>query len=239
VLFTFPPHNFYKNLAMTDARAIARYLKSLPPVKNPIVPRQLPFEPAPMVPEERESAPQGRTPERAEYLMNSLVGCKECHSHHKDGTLIEFAGGGPSDPFQGTFRLGPDLPLRQLEKGFAAFPYPGYAILYGSNLTRFGPGGALANTSPELLVRAIRRGIDVHDDDYGRPGLLAHIMMWQFYRSMSDADAYALADYLKTLTPISNPVGPRLKYFGTDWEAAFKQAFGEPPTPQDKAAFGK
>jgi cytochrome c553 len=239
VLFTFPPHSFYKNLALEDARAIARYLKSLPPIRNPILPRQLPFEPLPMVPEATETAPHGRTRERATYLMSALVGCKECHSHHQNGTLVEFAGGNPSDAFQGSFRLGPDLPLRQAEKGFAAFPFPGYAVLYGSNLTNLGQGGAHGALPAWRIVRAIRQGIDVHDDEYGRPRMLAHIMMWQFYRSMSDTDAYALADYLKDLTPIANPVGPRLKYFGTDWEAAFQQVFNEPPTPADRAAFGK
>ena len=239
VLFTFPPHSFYKDLALEDARSIARYLKTLPPVKNRIISRQLPFEPQPMVPSPLEKAPQGRTRERATYLMNALVGCKECHSHHKDGKLVEFAGGYSSDPFQGTFRLGPDLPLRQTEKGFAAFPYPGFAVLYGNNLTEFGHGGKHEKVPVETLVRAIRGGISVERDEYGRPVPLGHVMMWPFYRSMSDKDAYALAEYLKTLNPIPNPIGPRRKYFGTDWEAAFKQVFGEPPTPQDKAAFGK
>ncbi|RJS16364.1 hypothetical protein DRW03_30980 [Corallococcus sp. H22C18031201] len=238
VLFTFPPHSFYNHMALEDARSLARYLKSLPPIRNPIQPRTLPFEPQPMVADGPARAPQGRTRERATYLMGALVGCRECHSHHENGTLVEFAGGSPSDPFQGSFRLGPDLPLRQLEKGFAAFPYPGFAVLYGSNLTVLGHGGALERVPTERIVRAIRQGIDVREDEYGRPRPIAHVMMWQFYKDMADVDALALADYLKTLTPVANPVGVRLKLFGTDWEAAFQQTYGEPPTPEDRAAFG-
>ncbi|GET41986.1 hypothetical protein MiSe_68000 [Microseira wollei NIES-4236] len=145
-----------------------------------------------------EKAPRGRNRQRAEYLMQSLVDCRECHSYHgKDGKLVEFAGGDPSDPFQGTFRLGPDLPLRSEEKGFAAFPYPGYAVLYGSNLSDFGKGGKLGEVSRKKIVKAFREGIDPEPDKYARPHPLAYVMMWHFYKDMSNDDAYGIADYLK------------------------------------------
>ncbi len=60
------------------------------------------------------------------------------------GPLIPFAGGGPGDPYEGAFRLGPDLPLRLADKGVSLFPYPGYAVLYGGNLTRYGLNGPLS-----------------------------------------------------------------------------------------------
>lgn len=240
-LFLFPPHSFFKNLAEEDARALAVYLRSLPPVHHQILVRSLPFPVSPVAGVSSLSkAPEGRTTERAEYLLKGLVGCTECHSYRgKDGKLVEFAGGDPSDPFNGTFRLGPDLPLRQPEKGLAAFPYPGYAVLYAGNLTRFGLGGDLNYVPSEIIVRAVRQGISVEPDPYGRARPLAHIMMWQFYAGMTDDDAFALAEYIKSLRYIPHQVEPRLIYFGSDWKEAFEQAFGEKPSENDRKIFGK
>jgi len=171
--------------------------------------------------------------------MSSIVGCKECHGYQKDGQHYEFVGGDRVDPFTGVFRLGPDLPLRQTEKGFAAFPYPGYALLYGGNLTRYGRGGDLNYVSNIDIVRALRLGISPVPDKYGRPKLLAHTMMWQFYSSMTDEDAYAIAEYIKMLQYVPHDNEPRLVYFGDDWEAAFEYMFGEKPSAHDREIFGK
>ncbi|MES0175379.1 hypothetical protein [Mesorhizobium sp. M0006] len=287
-LYLFPPHTFYHNLVGDDALALAYYLKSLPPKKNavPIPPRQLPagFEPNadsnPIGPvSQREKAPVGRTLERALYLTTSLVGCRECHSHHTNnpdltafvpehqehmkifnqgpnaireykkenewdaaepflGPLIPFAGGGPGDPYEGAFRLGPDLPLRVGEKGVSLFPFPGYAVLYGGNLTQFGLNGPQSSVSAETLVRAIRQGVATTPDEYGRPRALSQVMMWPFYSSMNDDDVFAIADYVKSLSYIPNKVN-RLTYYGEDWESLFTQVFGESPTENDRHIFGK
>jgi mono/diheme cytochrome c family protein len=240
-LFLFVPHTFFKDLAEEDARALVVYLKSLKPIRNQILERSLPFpvQPAQGV-TDLVTAPQGQTQERAAYLMRSLVGCRECHSHHRaDGSLAEFVGGDPADPFTGSFRLGPDLPLRQTEKGFAGFPFPGYAILYGPNLTRFGLGGDLSHVSTAAIVKAMRHGISPSRDRYGRPDPLAHVMMWQFYSSMSDQDAYAIAEYIKGLRFQSHDIGEQLIVFGDSWEAAFEHDFGEKPSDHDKTIFGK
>jgi len=65
-------------------------------------------------------------------------------------------------------------------------------------------------------------------------------MPWQFYSSMRDDDAYAIADFLKTLqfVPHDVPEG-RLTFYGDDWETAFRRVFGTPPTKEDREAFGK
>jgi mono/diheme cytochrome c family protein len=240
-LFLFAPHSFFKNMSYEDAAALTAYLRTLPPVRYEVAERDLPFEPQPAadVTTLRQS-PQGRTPERAEYLLEAVVGCAECHSHHNEqGDVEHFVGGDPSDPFIGVFRLGPDLPLRQTERGLAAFPYPGYAVIYGGNLTRYGEGGDLADVSADELVDAIREGVSTQPDDYGRPRPLGHVMLWQFYADMRDEDAYAIADFIRRLQFVRHdvPTGPIL--FGLDWEAAFAQVYGEPPSPADRVAFGK
>jgi cytochrome c553 len=239
-LFLFPPHSYYSNLSERDAQDIAKYLASLAPVRHEILPRSVPFEPTPVTPVQLVDAPSGRTTERATYLMRALVGCKECHSHHRqDGSLAEFHGGSKGDPFLGSFRLGPDLPLRQQEKGFAVFPYPGYAVLYSQNLTRFGLGGDLSHVSSVDIVAAIRDGVRTSEDRYGRQTPLNQIMMWPFYASMSDDDAYSIAEYLKTLRYEANPDAATMDYYGTDWARAFEAVFGEPPSQNDRVIFGK
>jgi hypothetical protein len=287
-LYLFPPHIFYSNLAREDALALAYYLKSLPPKKNAVaIPRrELPagFEPSadsnPVGPvSQLDKAPTGRTLERAQYLTTSLVGCRECHSHHTNdpklvafvpehqehmkifqqgpaaireykkehewdaaepflGPLVPFAGGGTGDPYEGAFRLGPDLPLRVGEKGASLFPYPGYSVLYGENLTRFGLNGPESGVTAETLVRAIRQGIAPAPDDYGRPRALSQVMMWPFYSSMTDDDAYAIAAFVKSLSYIPNEVKGQT-YYGEDWEGMFKEVFGESPTDNDRSIFGK
>jgi cytochrome c553 len=239
-LFLFAPHTFFRNLAEEDALALAVYLRSIPPVRHAVLDRSLPFpaQPATGVSTLRV-APQGRTPERAEYLLSAIVGCGECHSHTEGGQVREFTGGRPGDPFIGVFRLGPDLPLRQTDRGFSAFPYPGYALLYAPNLTRFGLGGDLSWVPADQLVDAIRRGVGPRPDAYGRPDLLAHVMLWQFYAVMRDDDAYALAEYVKSLRYVPNQAPHGVQLYGTDWEAAFRDAFGEAPSDADRRAFGK
>jgi hypothetical protein len=240
-LFLFAPHTFYKNLAYTDVAAIVAYLRTLRPVKHEVPHRQLPFEPKPATDvTTMRDAPSGRTHARAQYLLQAVVGCAECHSYHTEhGNLVEFAGGDERDHFIGVFRLGPDLPLTPQERGFAAFPYPGYAVIYGGNLTRFGKSGDLARTSVDKLVEATRTGVSTRTDAYGRPRPLGHVMLWQFYARMSDGDAYALADYIKNLRYIPHPVKTGPIQFGEDWRAAFRQVFGEPPSTADAQAFGK
>ncbi|HEY4084187.1 MAG TPA: hypothetical protein VGM81_26155 [Burkholderiaceae bacterium] len=248
-LFLFPPHAYYKNMADFDAYALAAYLKSLPAVTNRIKPRELPFPVAP-IPADTVSrlgyAPAGATVERGRYLTSALVGCVECHSHRlADGALREWAGGHPDSKTTGMFRLGPDLPLTQDEKGIAAWPYPGYAALLSPNLTVFGIGGPEEHTSPEALKRAIREGVPVPDARglRRRTGSLAYTMPWQFYAEMSEDDVSAIVKVMKTM-PYRDADrdayrGPRLIYFGDDWKRAFRFHYGEEPLFIDELTFGK
>jgi hypothetical protein len=240
VLFLFAPHTFFRNLADSDARALAVYLKSMPAVRYRVPERRLPFEPQPAAEVAHPpDPPTGRTRERAQYLLASIVGCAECHSHHENGELKEFTGGDSADAFIGVFRLGPDLPLRPEERGVSAFPYPGYAVIYGGNLTKFGKDGPASEVTEDELVRAIRQGVAVDPDRNGRPRPLEHVMLWQFYAGMSDDDAYAIAALIKRLSYVKHDVPTGPIRFGDDWRAAFEQVFGESPSEHDVELFGK
>jgi len=154
------------------------------------------------------------------------------------GPLIQFAGGGRGDPYEGVFRLGPDLPLRVADRGVSLFPYPGYAVLYGGNLTRFGHNGPLSHVPAADIVRAMRQGISTQSDEYGRPRPLSQVMMWPFYSSMTDDDAFSIAEYIKSLDHVPNSV-ERITLYGEDWAGMFQQIFGEVPNDHDREIFGK
>ncbi len=62
------------------------------------------------------------------------------------------------------------------------------------------PATGLGSWSLPEIVRAIRNGNDRHG------GLLAPVMPYQWLSGMSDADALAVATYLKSLPPVRNEV---------------------------------
>lgn len=241
-LFLFPPHTFYPNLAQDDLQALAVYLKSLKPIANAVPERDLAFPTSsPPTAVVTPKAPREGASGRAEYLLKGLVGCIECHSHRRaDGSIAELVGGKPgTGPFMGVFRLGPDLPLTATEKGIATFPYPGFAALYAGNLTRYGKGGDLSHIPAYRIARSIRSGIGVLDDSYGRQTPVGHVMMWQFYSKMSDADVSSIASFIKRLKYEQAYTGPRLIYFGDRWDELFEHLFGERPNSNDNQLFGK
>jgi hypothetical protein len=74
------------------------------------------------------------------------------------------------------------------------FSRPG--IVFPPNLTPDAETG-IGNWSREQVAAAIRAGEGRH----GRGRIL--VMPWQAYAKLSDADAFAIAEYLKRLEPIS------------------------------------
>lgn len=129
-----------------------------------------------------QNAAADPTIKRGEYLTQIML-CADCHSPHtKEG--------------------GPDL-TRALSGGLG-FEVPGLGIFWAPNLTPADSG--LAEWSDDDIVTAIRTG--VRPD--GRE--LAPIMPAAFFAALTDADAHAIARYLKSVEPIENkvpdPVGP-------------------------------
>ncbi len=111
---------------------------------------------------------------RGEYLA-AIMDCGGCHTR---GAMI-----GKPDP---AFHLaGSDI----------GFELPGLGYFYPPNLTA-DPDVGLGKWSAADLVRAIRTGV--------RPDgrILAPVMPYHSYGNLSDADAEALAHYLKTLKPV-------------------------------------
>ena len=119
--------------------------------------------------------------QRGEYLV-TIMDCTGCHT-------------------PGTFLGKPDL-QRPLAGSEVGFQIPGLGIFYPPNLTP-DPETGLGKWSEADIIKAVRTG--VRPD--GRQ--LVPIMPYHSYDKLTDADARALATYLKSLKPVRNQVpGP-------------------------------
>jgi mono/diheme cytochrome c family protein len=122
---------------------------------------------------------------RGEYLVR-LGGCNDCHT-------------------PGYFLGKPD-PSRFLGGSDVGFDLPGTGTFVGPNLTPDKATG-LGTWSRDDIITAIQTGV--------RPDgrILAPIMPWRAFASLTKSDAGAIADYLQSLPPVSHKVeGP----FGPD-----------------------
>ncbi len=121
---------------------------------------------------------------RGEYLVR-FGGCNDCHT-------------------PGYFLGKPD-PARFLGGSDVGFCLPGEGTFVGPNLTP-DAGTGLGSWSKDEIVTAIQTGV--------RPDgrILAPIMPWRAFAGLTKSDAGAIADYLKSLPPVSHsapgPFGP-------------------------------
>jgi mono/diheme cytochrome c family protein len=124
---------------------------------------------------------------RGKYLV-TIASCSDCHT-------------------PGHLRGEPDM-SRFLGGSDVGFGVPGLGTFYGRNLTPDKETG-LGNWSTADIVHALKTG--VRPD--GRE--LAPAMPWRAFSHLTDADADAIAVFLKTLPPVSNkvpgPFGPNEK----------------------------
>jgi mono/diheme cytochrome c family protein len=120
------------------------------------------------------------TLKRGEYL-SKIMDCGGCHTR---GALI-----GKPDPAFGL--AGSDI----------GFEIPGLGYFYPPNLTPDSETG-LGKWSEAEIIKAVRTG----ERPDGR--VLVPIMPWMSYAALSDADARALARYLKSLAPVKFPAPP-------------------------------
>jgi mono/diheme cytochrome c family protein len=120
------------------------------------------------------------TIERGKYLA-AIMDCTGCHTR---GALI----GKPEQAFA-------------LAGSNIGFEIPGLGYFYPPNITSDAETG-IGTWSEAQIIDAVRTG--VRPD--GRQ--LVPIMPWMSYAALNDADAQALAAYLKSLAPIRNPAPP-------------------------------
>lgn len=129
------------------------------------------------------SSPPGSPEQRGQYLVNASL-CGTCHSPvTKEGSPI------PELAFAGGVRIDAGV----------------HGVFFSANLTSDAETG-LGDRSIEEIVGAIRFG---HRRDRR---INTWVMPWNAFGSFEDADAAAIASYLKSLPPIRNAVPAAMTY---------------------------
>ena len=177
-LFALMPYGEFRRIPDEDVAAIVVYLRSLPPVRNPLPKTALPFPLSVImrgVPEPLEGpvpAPDLSTPEkRGEYVLRTSA-CHHCHTPMKRGQLdetLDMAGGNEFQSPAG--------------RAFA------------TNLTPDPTG--IAHYDAATFVQVMRTG---------KLGTLHPMMPWAMYSRMNDEDLGALYAYMTTLKPVKHVV---------------------------------
>jgi len=138
----------------------------------------------------RSAGSTGAKTERGHYLV-SVIGCNDCHT-------------------PGTMYGAPDM-TRFLSGSELGWTGP-WGVVYAANLTSDKDTG-LGNWTEAQIVTAIRTG----NRPDGRQ--LAPIMPWMNLSRLTDADAQAIAAYLKSLPPtvhkVPAPVAPGTQATGS------------------------
>jgi hypothetical protein len=179
-LFPMMPYQMYRHLPDEDLASVIVFLRSLPPVRNPLPKTEIIFPVKYLI----RSAPEPVTNpvpapdisdsvKRGNFLV-TIAGCRDCHTpmdHGEPVASMELSGG---QIFEGPW-------------GRVASP----------NLTP-DPSG-IPYYDETLFLQAIRTG-------YVKARLLNQIMPWRHYGGMTDDDLKSMFAYLKTVKPIHHVV---------------------------------
>jgi len=181
------PYGWLHDMSDRDALAVARYLRTLPPIRNDVVQRpSIWFKLAKLLflgPSAGGSAaapPPGPTAIYGEYLAQHAALCADCHTPRT---------GLQSKPDRRRLFAGDAHPSKE----FPANP---------SNLTPDNATGIGRWSEPDF-VRTIRTGVNLNGDS------LHPFMPWRANRRMTNDDLRAIYRYLRTLPPIENLVPRR------------------------------
>lgn len=185
VMLDFMP---FHNTSDADLQAIISYLRTIPPVKKEVPPREFnmlgkvinAFVLKPVGPdgEVKKSVEPGETLAYGEYLANSIANCKGCHTNRDlmtGGYIGEFYAGGfamevPGKP--GTFCV-------------------------SRNLTPDPKTGHIVSWTQEQFVERFRKGKIIAESP----------MPWGPFQNFSDSDLKAIFMYIKTLEPVEHDAG--------------------------------
>jgi mono/diheme cytochrome c family protein len=179
-LFPLMPYEGLRHLPDEDLASIVVFLRSLPPVRNPLPRTDIIFPVKYLI----RSVPQpifmpvpppdlSNQVKRGEFLVR-IAGCEDCHTPQANNE-----------------------------------PIPGMRLAGGATLEGPWGRATSANLTPDpsgipyydetLFVQTIRTGVV-------RARTLNQIMPWYFYRNMTDEDLKAIFAYLRTITPVAHHV---------------------------------
>jgi mono/diheme cytochrome c family protein len=181
-LFPIMPYERFRNMSDEDLASIIVYLRSLPPVRNPLAKSAVPFpikyliNSAPQPVEAPVTADLSTPEKRGHYDVEVLAVCADCHtSMDSEGNRVpnmEFAGG-------------------------TALPFGDRKVIFSANITPAVNG--IPYYTEDLFIEAIRTG-------KVRSRSLDGMMPTHYFRNMTDQDLKDIFAYLKTLKPVDHYV---------------------------------
>jgi mono/diheme cytochrome c family protein len=186
-IYPIMPYPEFSTLTRSDQDSIIQYLRTVPPNPN-VVPNDYPYSdqnpPAPKVDESKiphttlaTSDPDYASAERGRYLAG--VACLNCH----------------------TPQISADVP--DLTKAFGGgkkyTPNKGQPENTSANITPDATG--IMGWSTADIVTAIKSGTE---KGTGRTLCASHPSTSDYYGQMTDADATDIANYIRTLPPVTN-----------------------------------
>ncbi len=179
-LFPMMPYQRYRTLSDEDLASIVVFLRTLPPVRNPLPTTRLAFplqyliRKAPQPITQAVPPPDVSTPVKRGAYLGTIAACAECHTPQQRGEPMSGL------PFAGGFVVeGP------------------WGRVASANLTP-DPSG-IPYYDAHLFIEAIRTG-------QVKARTLNQIMPWRFYRNMTDDDLEAIFVYLQRLSPVRHHV---------------------------------
>ena len=181
-----------QGLSDEDLTAVVSYLKSQPPVSNP-VPAHKPnllgriviatVLANPVSPKETPptASPRGASVETGHYLVEAVANCWACHTERnmQTGQLV------------GARYSGGIMPDERNHKRTWLPP----------NITSEATTGRLAKFTEDEFVARFRAGRVIPESP----------MPWQVFRTMTDDDLRSVYRYLKTVPPVVRDMGPPFK----------------------------
>lgn len=195
LLFPIMPTDWLKDISDADGLAIVAYLRSLPPVHNPVSDREPSFAakalitfgaiaPGPAIERPIVAPPVGTTVEYGQYLATAASGCADCHTPRnlQDGKFyLDSLFAGSSFPFG--FDEGSPLPA------------------YARNITPL-VGSGIGGWTEEQFIGAVTGGM--------RPDgtVLSPHMPYAHYKQLTADDLRALYLYLTSIPAIQRATPP-------------------------------
>jgi mono/diheme cytochrome c family protein len=182
-LFPVMPYMDFAKMDDADVEAIVVYLRTIPPVRNQVPARALPFPlehivktmPTPIT-QPQPSHPAATPAQRGEYLVG-IASCRECHSRSDQGQPV------PGMAFGGG-NLFPDL--GQAGKS-----------VFSVNITQ-DPSG-IAHYDESLFIQTLRTGAV-------STRTLSHIMPFEFFKNITDDDLRDMYAFLRTQPPVRHRI---------------------------------
>jgi mono/diheme cytochrome c family protein len=178
-LFPIHPYKYFANIADDEIEALVAYLRSVRPVRSTVPPRSLNI-PVPIrtIATAPKVAPR-EGPARGDYLAGGAAHCAECHTPRRFDASTDdtkFLAGGPG-------------PERSLSANITPHAETGIGRWSEAQIARFLRTGVKPSGQEAYsLMRTVIKGTSAG------------------FKDLTEADALAIARYLKTVPPIENKV---------------------------------